>query len=280
MKLNQTQFSRAVPHASTSIVLPLIDEWNRSAEKFGIVTAKHSAWFLGRAAVETWAFTRLEENLYYTHASTIRHNWPTRFKTDDDAAPFVRNPEGLANKVYGGRLGNDTNGDGWDYRGSGILQTTGEANFKEVEAQTGIKCVSNPSLLRKMPDALTAAFVYWQNRNCNRYVDAGDVMGLVKAIQGGTAGAEDTAHYIALFMPVLVDPLPSGVGPRTVKIGSTGSDVMTLQQKLSALHLYGGKIDGNFGQGTQNAVVAFQKSRGLIPVDGIVGPATWKVILA
>ena len=67
------------------------------------------------------------------------------------AVPFSRNPEALANKVYGGRLGNTAPGDGWRYRGRGLIQVTGLDNYHLVEKVSGLRVVSNPDLLKQPP---------------------------------------------------------------------------------------------------------------------------------
>lgn len=84
------------------------------------------------------------ENLSYSSAARIKAVWPSRFPRESDAKPFVRNPEALANKVYGGRLGNDKPGDGWRYRGRGLPQITGKDNYRKFSSRVGVDLVAHP----------------------------------------------------------------------------------------------------------------------------------------
>lgn len=91
---------------------------------------KHLAYILATADHETGSKLQpIEENLNYTTSARIRSVWPTRFRTTADAAPYVREPQKLANFVYGGRMGNNATGDGWKYRGRGYVQITGRSNY-------------------------------------------------------------------------------------------------------------------------------------------------------
>lgn len=101
------------------------------AERRG-TSLQHLAYILATAKHETGgSFGPTTENLNYTTVSRIRAVWPKRFPTDASAAPYVRNPEGLANKVYGNRadIGNKYPGDGWRFRGRGLAQITGRGNY-------------------------------------------------------------------------------------------------------------------------------------------------------
>lgn len=91
-----------------------------------------TAYALATAHHETGGtFGPVTENLTYTTTSRLRQVWSKRFPTDASAAPYVRNPTGLANLVYGGRLGNTEPGDGYKYRGRGLAQITGKANYEK-----------------------------------------------------------------------------------------------------------------------------------------------------
>lgn len=89
-------------------------------------------------------FEPVRENLNYTTAARIRRVWPSRFKTEAAAKPYVRNPQALAEKVYGGRLGNRLPGDGWRYRGGGWPQLTGRENYAKFGLDTNPDAILKP----------------------------------------------------------------------------------------------------------------------------------------
>ena len=261
----------------------IVDAIVKFADRVKITDPIELAYFIGQCACETGGFTRIEENLYYTSVQRLRQVWPTRFKSDSAAAPYVRNPSALANKVYGGRFGNRPGTtDGYDYRGSGIKQTTFRANFAEVETVTGVQCVSQPDLLRMFPHAVDAASVYWTKRDLGRYARAGSVEALTKAVQGGSGGLADRRLYteraLKFVQQAKIAPIPRQKTAKAnwLRKGSTGDAVKALQRDLLAAGYYdGGRVDGNFGDGTDNAVRDFQRENGLI-VDGVVGEKTVK----
>ena len=105
----------------------------------------HMAYALATAYGETGGRMQpIVENMNYTSTGRLRTVWPSRFKSDADAAPYVRQPEKLANLVYAGRMGNTQAGDGWRYRGRGLVQITGRDNYAKVGRLVGVDLVADP----------------------------------------------------------------------------------------------------------------------------------------
>lgn len=93
-----------------------------------------------------------EENLFYSTAARIRAVWPSRFPTVAAAAPFAKNPRGLANKVYNGRMGNRAGSDdGWTYRGRGLVQITGRDNYERAGGKIGVDLIAAPERALELP---------------------------------------------------------------------------------------------------------------------------------
>lgn len=279
MRITAEQIYRAVPHADPDLVSKIVDHWD-IAEANGVTDRRSTSFFLGHAATETAGFTRLEENLFYTTPARLCAVWPSRFKTIKAAEPYVKNPVALANLVYGGRMGSEDNGtnddDGWNYRGSGMFQTTGRDNFGVVANVTKMPVVSQPELLRTMPAALEAAAIYWRVNKLGALLSRPDAIAVTtKAIQGGNGGLADRTIYINRFMSILSGATASTSPPSVVvRRGDRGEHVKAFQEKLKALGMYAGKIDGDFGPGTENAVREFQEANNLHPIDGVIGPLT------
>jgi putative chitinase len=122
--------------------------------------------------------------------------WPTRFKSLIDEAPYLRNPEALANRVYGGRMGNVNPGDGWRYRGSGLIQITGADNMRAVQAATGVQVFHNPELLRQpTAEALRVCIAWWEGNIPDAIMGNGKLVR--RRVNGGTIGLADTLALAA-----------------------------------------------------------------------------------
>jgi putative chitinase len=171
-------------------------------QRFDISTPERQAAFIGQCAHESGNFKTLQENLNYS-AKGLHATWPSRFASEEAAQPFHRNPEKIANKVYSGRMGNTDEGDGWKYRGRGLIQLTGKDNYRLASDALGVDLVADPELvLSKEYAALTAAW-YWNKRGLNKEADAKDFTGMTKKINGGTIGLADRVAHINTALNVL-----------------------------------------------------------------------------
>lgn len=148
--------------------------------------------FLGQILHESAMLTRIEENLNYSTAERICAVWPSRFRTVADAAPYVRNSPGLANKVYGGRMGNMQPNDGWRYRGRGLIQITGRANYAALGAALGLALLDDPDMLLQPAIALRASVAWWEGNVPD--LGLADARRTRRAVNGGTVGLEDTVR--------------------------------------------------------------------------------------
>lgn len=156
-------------------------------EKFSLGEAEIPD-FLGQVLHESGHLERMEENLNYS-AERMCVIWPSRFPSVGAAAPFARNPEALANKVYGGRLGNTSPGDGWKYRGRGLLQVTGRDNYTAVGKAIGVDLVAKPELMATPAIALRASIAWWEKNVPDSVM--GDIVRVSKRVNGGTIGLDE-----------------------------------------------------------------------------------------
>jgi putative chitinase len=162
------------------------------AKHYGL-SPERGAHILGQSHHESAGFKRVSEGLYYSTPERIQAVWPSRFKTVADAEPYAKNPEKLANKVYGGRMGND--GEGYKWRGRGFLQLTGRDNYSRFAADMDIGSVmDNPDLVEDEYAFDTAVWFFKANKLFN-IADEGvtdDVIRkITKRVNGGTHGLAD-----------------------------------------------------------------------------------------
>lgn len=260
-----------------------IDEWYKALKrylpKYNIDTPARIAGFIAQCGHESNNFTVLEENLNYS-ADGLNKIFAKYFvKAGVDAKEYHRQPEKIANKVYGGRMGNTQPGDGWRFRGRGVIQLTGRDNYTAFGKTLNMDPEKVVEHVSTIGGALESACWYWKSRNINAAADAGDIVKMTKLVNGGTIGLEDRKKHYEHAMEVLTGkahhtPTPTvttapAAAPSspTLRIGSRGELVAKMQQVL------GVGADGVFGPGTEAAVKAWQAHNGLVP-DGVVGPAT------
>lgn len=165
---------------------------------FNIDTPARIAGFVAQCRVESSDFTRLEEGLYYTTPERILAVFPSRVRTLEKAASLARNPKALANCVYAGRLGNgdEFSGDGWRFRGRGLIQLTGRANYAAASQHLAVDYLVNPDAVALPADACLTAAWFWHSRGCNALADAGRWDDITRAVNGpGMLHATERRRY-------------------------------------------------------------------------------------
>lgn len=166
---------------------------NAAMAEFGIDTPARQSAFLAQAAHESAQLSALRENLNYS-ADRLIEIFRRRF-TLADAAAYARQPERIANRVYAHRMGNgdEASGDGWRFRGRGIFQVTGRANYAECSRAlyNDEMLIERPDLLEQPEGACRSAGWFWQSRELNQWADSGDFKILTLRINGGLNGWAD-----------------------------------------------------------------------------------------
>jgi len=171
---------------------------NTAMTRYAITSPKRSAAFLAQIGHESASLARVEENLNYS-AARIRQlaaaavpgsRW---HRLGSRAFELAHNPRALANAAYSNRMGNgsEASGDGWRYRGRGLLQVTGKTQYARQAVLLGLPLLDQPDLLRQLPYAALSAAAFWQDRRCNALADAGDFALLTRRINGGLNGLLD-----------------------------------------------------------------------------------------
>lgn len=162
------------------------DPLRDACERFGINTPVRIAGFVAQCRVESAGFTQLEENLYYTSPDRIRRIFPSTVPDLEVAARIARNAKALANRVYSGRLGNgnEASGDGWRFRGRGLKQLTGRANYTEAALALGQPYVEHPDLVAEPGGACLTAAWYWHRHGLNTFADSSNWDAITRVVNG------------------------------------------------------------------------------------------------
>lgn len=213
--------------------------------RYDIATDLRAAHFLAQTCVESFGFSTTEE-------------------ADDG-------------RRYDGRrdLGNTQPGDGPRFKGRGLIQLTGRANYAEYSRLPQLDLIADPELAADPATSLVLACEYWTARRLNAFADWDDALAITCRINGGFNGLDERRRYLAgakaaLGVAPCDAPLP------VLRRGQRGPAVMCLQARLRRLG-YPLGVDGDFGPGCEDALVEFQQTCGLEP-DGVAGPLAWQAL--
>ena len=200
MPLTMQQLLQILPNASqvAGVFVPVL---NAAMSRYQIVGAGRLAAFIAQVGHESGQLTRLVENLNYS-ADALRKTWPSRFDVEL-ATVVARKPEKIANIVYGNRMGNIDLGDGWKYRGRGLIQITGKNNYRACGEALGLGLIEQPELLEKPQHACMSAAWFWASRGLSTLADAGQFDMITQRINGGQNGAADRQALYVKALKVL-----------------------------------------------------------------------------
>ena len=199
-------------------------------------------------------------------------------QTCQESAGFSTTVEFGSGEEYEGRtdLGNTHPGDGPRYKGRGLIQLTGRANYREYGQALHIDLEGHPERAAEPALSLRIACEYWKRRNINPACDRDDIEAVTKLINGGLNGLVARRTFTDKAKAVLGG---SGEDHPVLQQGAQGAAVKRLQSLLRSQGSPDLAVDGDFGPATEAAVKHFQSSHKLT-VDGIVGPQTWAALEA
>jgi putative chitinase len=195
MELTKQQLKELLPKN------PYIDQWHKALSQllpdYEINTPERIAAFIAQCAHESGGFLFLTENLNYKAESLLKV-FPKYFKDMATAKAYEKKPEKIANRIYADRMGNgnEASGDGFKYRGRGLIQLTGKTNYTWFAASLEITPEDAAEYTQTFEGAAQSACWFWETNKINAFADKNDIVGMTKRINGGTIGLEDRKkHY-------------------------------------------------------------------------------------
>lgn len=237
------------PNSKEEIVRPLVEFLNKHMNKYEVNTHLRVCHFIAQAAHESASFRTLEE---YADGS-----------------------------AYEGRkdLGNVNRGDGKRYKGRGIFQLTGRANYRDMSKKLGVDLEGNPELAESPEISVLTALEYWKSRGLNAHADKDNVEMITRRINGGLNGFDDRKNYLAKAKRIIphdfkfanTDTATTDVVSINVVVAKRGDRSSYVADLQNMLIKKGANIkaDGIFGPATETAVKDFQTKNGLTVTGSI-----------
>jgi putative chitinase len=192
-----------LPQANPQAVELFAEPISNTCDEFDISTPERVAAFVAQCGHESGNLKYVKENLNYS-AQGLCKVFPKYFNTQN-AMQYERNPEAIANRVYANRMGNgsEESGDGWAFRGRGLIQLTGKTNYEKCGQGLGLDLISDPMYLESPEGAARSAGWFWHVNKLNILADSGDIKTMTKKINGGFIGLEDRIKHYEHILHIL-----------------------------------------------------------------------------
>lgn len=203
MPITQQQLLQILPNARfvAGVFVPVLNE---AMARYQIVTRVRVAAFIAQVGHESAQLNQLTENLDYS-AEALQRCWPNRFN-GALAAAVAHRPESIANIAYASRMGNRAaeSGDGWRYRGRGLIQVTGKASYRECGSALGLNLLEHPEWLEQPANAAMSAGWFWSSNRLNTQADLGDIKTITLCVNGGLNGYDERLALYGKALKVLM----------------------------------------------------------------------------
>lgn len=205
MEITYDQLAEFFEDTDEHIVEAFVQPLNDTFEEFDINTPKRISMFLAQVGHESAGLKARKENLNYS-ADGLRRVFPKYFRSVNPAS-YARQPEKIANRVYASRMGNgdEASGDGWRYRGRGLIQLTGKSNYKAFAEFMEMDLDQVVAYLETEEGAAMSAGWFWDSRDLNQWADKGDVLTVTKKINGGTNGLAERKEFYEAALEIFVE---------------------------------------------------------------------------
>lgn len=211
MKITVEQLTSAVKATNAARAEEFVDAFNKYGEAFGITTPKRLVHFLAQVYEESGALRSVEENLNYSSQGLLKTF--SRYFNSANVGQYARQPVKIANRVYANRYGNgsEASGDGWRYRGRGLIQITFKANYQAC-ANSGFcngDLLAHPEWLTQKPGHTKSAMWFWWHNKLNALADTDNgknsetvVTNITWKVNGGKNGLPKRIEYYQAFRKV------------------------------------------------------------------------------
>jgi putative chitinase len=265
-KAELKKFAPRIKDDYLEAILSLKDDFKEAGVLDDKLTLCH---FLGQFGAETNGGVIIRENMNYTSTRRIRQVWPSRARRYSDSwisSNLVRNPKRLSAWAYGGRMGNAKwpSPDGYDYRGGGMLQTTGKWMTSKYCAKIGVECT--PDVLDDCAITTRFALYEWRQSGCNKYALQNDLLSVSKIINTGSAtsgvrpnGMTHRQRWFKRAWTVFGEPerkyIPEASTVQPADLRGKGSQTMSIGDLATKGAVAGGVASGVAGAATDTSVV-------------------------